>query len=377
MVDAPNQALVDHRALTRFGIAAGTLPPGTAIANQPPSVYQRYKTLIISIGVALAVLLTASILLGLTLVGRRAAEGRLRESEARYRELVDLAHSLILRFDREGRLVFANEYAERLFGHSREVLSRLLATPRANGPADLSGLLARAMLESEEPDEAVVEREIATADGRTVVVRWDSQALREADGSLAGTLVVGTDITARRRAEDILAARMLVEEALLAMSRDLLADGPDALARALGRLLPAFVVDRAVVMENFVDPQSGLCCRLRVEAFLPGLDPKRGSPGLDRIPYSLDAFRWAGTLEAGETIDGLAADFPESLQEILDAFGVRSVLAAPVTGKAGWWGFVAVGDTRSSRQFSRQERVQLAMAAGIVAAYLFRPGPAA
>ena len=56
---------------------------------------------------------------------RKSAHDALRESEQKYRELVETANSIILRLDREGRIVFFNEYAQRFFGYKDdEILGR-------------------------------------------------------------------------------------------------------------------------------------------------------------------------------------------------------------------------------------------------------------
>ena len=49
---------------------------------------------------------------------RRKAEAAIRKSEAKYRELVENANSIILRVTPEGVITFFNEFAQRFFGYS-------------------------------------------------------------------------------------------------------------------------------------------------------------------------------------------------------------------------------------------------------------------
>lgn len=368
--DAPSQPMVDHNVMERFAISERLLPKGTRILNEPPSTYERHKAFFWTAGVALAVLLPASLMLLLVLSGRQAAEGRLRESERRYRELVECANSLILRFDRDGRVVFVNEYAERLLGYGLDDLPDDLESLRPTGPADLSSLLTRALMDRGSQEDHIAENEVQTRDGRRLIVRWDSRLLRDEAGNGTGWLAVGTDITARRRAEEALAARMLAEEALLAFGRELLGDAPDALPRALTHLLSAFGAGRAVFFENVQDARLGPCCRMVTEVAAHGLAvPVFPAP----LPYSLDAYIWANAMEAGETINTLVEEFPERLQEILRSRGVHSLLAAPVTEDGVFCGFVAVADTQAPRRFSRQDKTQLATVASMISAHLARP----
>ena len=56
---------------------------------------------------------------------RNEAEATLRESERKYRELVENANSIILRWGSDGRITFLNEFGQRFFGYSEsEILGR-------------------------------------------------------------------------------------------------------------------------------------------------------------------------------------------------------------------------------------------------------------
>ena len=56
---------------------------------------------------------------------RKKAEARLLESERKYRELVEHANSIILRWTRDGKITFLNEFGQKFFGYSsEEILGR-------------------------------------------------------------------------------------------------------------------------------------------------------------------------------------------------------------------------------------------------------------
>ena len=127
------------------------------------------------------------------------ARQALEESEARYRALIEEASEGILIIDAEGRILEANPSAER-------VLSR-----------EESSLIGRGLQEFLAPDEAS-RRPLPLAEvntGRTVteerrlhrpdgsVSEVETTAKRLADGRI---LVIGRDITARRRAQETLRA---------------------------------------------------------------------------------------------------------------------------------------------------------------------------
>ena len=372
IVDVPAEPVLDYAVMQRLGLPQGEAPRDTTFLNAPASIYERQKPLVWSGAAALAVFVPAAFILAMLLAARRRTAARLEESERRYRELVENANSLILRFDPAGRLIFVNEYAQRLLGYSREEMLAGKAVFWPAAPPDLSSLLARAMAAPDSLARAQSENEITAKDGRRVYLHWDNRPLSDPAGRSEGWLAVGSDITDRRLAEEALAARALSEEELALFGRELLVDAPDAVDKALVRLLTAFSLGRATWFDNFDDPDLGLCCRLAGEAWAAGLAPRRGEPGLDKIPYSRDGYQWADRLAAGEIISGAAQDFPDPIQEILNAFGVAAVLAAPLDRNGTWAGFLAVGEVRQPRRFTRQEKSLLSTAASLLSAHLSR-----
>jgi two-component system cell cycle sensor histidine kinase/response regulator CckA len=135
---------------------------------------------------------------------RRLAEVALRESEEKYRELVQSANSMILRFDSQGKVTFINEFARGFFGYTEEeilgknVLGTIVPEVDSSG-GDLSAMLRRIL---EHPDRyANNENENICRDGKRVWVSWTNRAIRDQDGNMAGILAIGNDITDRKRLE--------------------------------------------------------------------------------------------------------------------------------------------------------------------------------
>jgi len=136
---------------------------------------------------------------------RRLMEEKLRQSEKKYRELVETASSIILTWDTAGNVTFLNDFAERFFGFSKEELLGRNVVGTIVPPAESSGRdLAHLMEEiRRDPDRFKdSENENITKDGRRVWVRWANKAIVDGQGMLVGILSIGNDITERRRAEE-------------------------------------------------------------------------------------------------------------------------------------------------------------------------------
>ncbi|WP_181781471.1 PAS domain S-box protein, partial [Pseudonocardia pini] len=157
------------------------------------------------------------------------ADAAVRESEARYRSIVERASDAIWIADAEGHYVDANPAACALLGYSRAEYQGLSLVDLVR-PEDLEALAdLRRRLEAGDPVTEVWE--LRTRDGRTVPVELSMR--QEPDGRLQS---IGRDVTERRRLESererLLAAEREVAETL---QRSLL---PRALPE-LGRLAAA------------------------------------------------------------------------------------------------------------------------------------------
>ncbi|MDD1662169.1 MAG: PAS domain S-box protein [Methanomicrobiales archaeon] len=139
----------------------------------------------------------------------RQAEKALRDSEKKYRELVENANSIILKMDLSGNVTFFNEYAERFFGFTREeILGRnvvgTIVPPTESSGRDLEQMIARLLSHTEEYQNN--ENENITKEGRRAWVHWSNRTIEDDQGHPVGVLSIGSDITEHRRLDEQLRA---------------------------------------------------------------------------------------------------------------------------------------------------------------------------
>jgi len=135
---------------------------------------------------------------------RKTAEEALKSSEAKYRELVENANSIILRLDNEGRITFFNEFAQKFFGWpAAEIIGRPAVGTIVPETESTGRDLTLMIKEIVEPDNGRTynENENIKRNGERVWVAWANKAVADEDGRMTGLLCVGTDITERKELE--------------------------------------------------------------------------------------------------------------------------------------------------------------------------------
>lgn len=134
---------------------------------------------------------------------RKRAEEALRESEARYRSILEDQTELICRYLPDGRLSFVNEAYARYYGETAQRLINTNFLPHIPEP-DISMVVGKiAEITFGEPF-VVYEHRIIRPDGETRWQRWTHRSVYDSADKLIEHQAVGRDITERKRVEEAL-----------------------------------------------------------------------------------------------------------------------------------------------------------------------------
>jgi PAS domain S-box-containing protein len=163
----------------------------------------------------------------------KQAEAALRQSEANYRNLLQTANSIILRYDPQGQIRYINDYGVKLLGYEEhEILGRTVFETIIP-EAELSGRDMRPFVHDllRNPQSYPKgEGENLCRDGRRVWMEWSNQAIFNDQGEVVEILSVGNDTTQRRQAEEALQRseakfRTIFENSQVGIFRTRLSDG--------------------------------------------------------------------------------------------------------------------------------------------------------
>ncbi|MBA4418668.1 MAG: hypothetical protein C0392_12285 [Syntrophus sp. (in: bacteria)] len=144
---------------------------------------------------------------GIELTELKKSVEALKESERKYRELVENANSIILRWSPDGEITFMNEFGQKFFGYSeKEIIGRhVLGTivPESKSTArDLKPLMDKICANPKNFEQNINEN--MRRNGERVWISWTNKAVLDRQGQVLEVLSIGSDITELRRTEKVI-----------------------------------------------------------------------------------------------------------------------------------------------------------------------------
>jgi PAS domain S-box-containing protein len=137
---------------------------------------------------------------------RRKIADALKESEAKYREVLTNTQSIIIRMDTQGTITFFNHFALSFFDYtSDEVIGKnvvgTIVPQKARSGHDLSMMANDLGFNAE--GYAVNVSENVRRNGDRVWIAWINKAIRNEQGHIIEILCIGNDITDRKRSGEV------------------------------------------------------------------------------------------------------------------------------------------------------------------------------
>ncbi|WP_456430783.1 PAS domain S-box protein [Thermosulfuriphilus sp.] len=301
----------------------------------------------------------------------KEAELALKESEARFRAISQMAPDAIVLMDKEGRIIYWNEAASRIFGYSAsEALGQelhLFLAPekyhesylRAFGRFKRTG---KSLLSGRTLEFTAVRK-----DGTEFPIEVSLSLLRYQEEPVF--LGIIRDISQRKKAEETIRRRGDILEAIsLAAERFLRASlNKEAMTDVLSRLGEATSADMVILLEFLPSdlPFFKPCCYWLKE----GLEDRSGvlTGPLPLAKSAQGLLQVPGEAPRGKRVEEL----PSQEQLVFREMGLDSLIFVPVFAGKRPWGVMLLG-FKESRDWSQAETEALKAAADIIGAALFR-----
>ncbi len=184
---------------------------------------------------------------------RKQAENVLRESERRFREILESAQLASVMLDLQGNIIFCNKFLLSATGWKREEVIGCnwfdLFVPPETG---IKVLFSEVVPQGTMP--AYYENEIITRQGERLIMSWNNSYVRDTHGNITGTTSLGENITERKRAEAQVRASLHEKEILLKEIHHRVKNNLQIISSLLS--LQSGSIDDPRVMDQFQDSQN-------------------------------------------------------------------------------------------------------------------------
>jgi PAS domain S-box-containing protein len=281
----------------------------------------------------------------LELTERQQIEAKLRESEQRYRNIVETAAEGIWVVDADWQTTFVNSRMTEMLGYSREEMLGRTPFPFME---ESQAAVEEAMAQARQSVMHTAEAWLRRRDGRALYVLVNSSPIFDAAGQLVGFFAMLTDLTPRKQAEEVLLKRTQQLEAVRAVSAEITRELQltallDLITRRAGELAGA--------------GSSTVWLWEETDQVL-----------LSAAWYGLGDWMKGRRLRLGEGVSGVVAqrrqglivnDYrtsPYTQGPVLEHTGITAMLAEPLLYRGRLLGVIRVADDKTGRHFTEEDR---------------------
>ena len=281
---------------------------------------------------------------------RREAEGAVRKSEERYRDLVESTTDYIWEVDQNGRYTYYTPaFAGALGYEPDEIIGKtpfdLMPPAEAERVAAIFGQIAGAQRPF-----SMLENTVATKDGTEIVMETSGVPIFDENSSFRGYRGIERDITQRKAAEREIEQRDELLHAVASSATGLVTAPSldEAIPNALATVGKALRVDRVIVLER--PPMDQAAPVLRYVWQAAGLKTQLDSAFFaNPLLVSPDIAAWRKPLSAGQVVRAERRTATGDIKKLMELLGNASTLIVPVTVDGKFWGQIGFDNCKNGR----------------------------
>jgi PAS domain S-box-containing protein len=195
--------MFDWQQINRWGGDESRLPADSIFVKRPSTLWEQYKPIVISIAIVFLVMATLIVSLFIQNRRRKVAETLVRDSEERYRSLLETQTELVCRFIPDGTFTFVNDAYCNFFDKPKwELVGKKWHPLPVN--ADVEFIKEKLVQLCPSHPTVIIENKILSGKGDIRWVQFVNTGFFDNHGNLLEIQSVGRDISERKRAEEAL-----------------------------------------------------------------------------------------------------------------------------------------------------------------------------
>ncbi|MBS4015063.1 MAG: PAS domain S-box protein [Candidatus Latescibacteria bacterium] len=298
---------------------------------------------------------------------RQIAQKMLKESEEKYRGLVQNLNIGVFQIYPDGRLREANPACIRLFGcTSLEQLQKLQIEDVYADRLGRQNIVQQIQKQGYVKDKTI---KIKKLDGTIIIASITAHAHLDKTGNVDWLDGVIEDVTERKQMENILRRREAIFEAIVYASARFLKSPAwdDDIHNILTRLGKAAQVSRAYIFRKHLSHGKRFFFSQLYEWTAQGVTPQIANPDLQNVDIVKTGLeRWLTTLSQNRPLFGNICDFPARERELLSLQDIISIAIVPIFKEKTFWGFIGFDDGIEERNWTQTEIDALKIAGNII-----------
>ena len=367
-----SEKTVSSGQLYLLGLIVHAIMLTLVLALPSKIIAEAYNTLTFSI---IGIYPLVTILIGKILLDQENNQNYLRqikESEEKYRILVENQTDLIVKTDPEGRIMFANAAYCQLFGFNEDELIGSAYIPLVH-ELDIPTVQEAVKTLFVAPYSCSYEERAKTKIGWRWI-EWEAKSVLNKKGTIVELIGAGRDITSRKEAEIALNKRLEFEREIAAISTRFINVEPTLIDyeinNALHRIGEIASVDRTYL---FTLSKDGLYYNNTHEWSAPGIESQINN--LQNIPIYMTPW-WTEMISKRQNIHipkvADLSDIAKAEKDLLTKQNIKSVIAIPVFMGDKLTGFIGFDSVREEKFWVDEDVLLLKMLGEILSNALNR-----
>ena len=299
---------------------------------------------------------------------REQAKEALKASELQYRDLVQAANCIILRWDAECKVRFINEYGQNFFEYPEaEILGQDLVGTIVP-ETETSGRDLIAMLEDiyHHPNKYLLnENENICRSGKRVWVTWTNKPIINDAGEVVEILSVGTDTTERKVIQEALKHRAETNSALSEISRQFIdCDLDVAIDATLEKIGQFMQCDRSFIIQLSDDLERITSTHEWCAAGIPARLHEYQDIPSQTFPWLKEQLRSHKPV-CIHRLDNLPAEASAERRD-LERTGMQSLLIVPMSHSGRVVAFLGLGTVNAPKNWNEDDTVLLGLVGELI-----------